>query len=514
MSVASPPASAEVDVPLSVVKSPTHSRPGGNVSRLLAATVLLAVGVTLGAIGSRKLFPLAGPTAATAAESAETPAANAGSVSFAPERQKAAGVEIAVVRPEPLVSRTWRTGRVALHDDRLAHVCPPAGGVVREVSVRLGQMVAAGDVLAVIDSRELGQAKLEVYKARMAMTAEREVAARTRTTMTNADELLKLLAVETPLADIEKRLADKPIGDWRQQLFGAYSRWKQLKAQAASQRAAAGAIAEAILLKSEADADAAGASYTALVEELRFQVKNQVRQANLKLKDAETAFDVARARLILYGLPAEVVDKLDPISEGAAMSHLLVKAPFAGTVVEKHAVRSERVGPQTQMFVIADLSRVWVQADVFEADLPLVSGLKERSVVFRSAVAGVPERPATVVYAGDLIDKASRSLTLTAEADNTDRLLKPGLFVEIGFETGDRTPTLQVPATAILRHENRPFVFVQTGADTFRRTDISLGRSAGDKVEVSSGVKAGDPVVIRGGFVLKSELLKDQMAGE
>ena len=250
------------------------------------------------------------------------------------------------------------------------------------------------------------------------------------------------------------------------------------------------------------------------MEEFRFQVKNQVRQAELKLKDAEVAFDVGKAKLLLFGLSAGAVEQLDPISEGSAASHLKVKAPFAGTVVEKHAVRSERVDPKTQMFVLADLSAVWVQADVFESDLPLIREVKDRPVMFRSVAAGVPERPARIVYAGDLVDKSSRALTLTAEADNADRLLKPGMFVEVGFDAGDQKPALQIPASAVLRHENKPFVFVQISDDRFRRADITLGRTAGERVEVTSGLAAGDRVVVRGGFVLKSELLKDQMAGE
>lgn len=500
---------------VSLPSTPLPSHQPSRAGRVLAGIALVAAGAIAGVIGTRQFLASHSATEKPSPLFVENaPEGDEGLVRLDEARQSAAGIGTVAITPEPLLAKTWRTGRVALHDDRLAHVCPPAEGVVREVSARLGQSVAAGDVLAVIDSRELGQAKLDAYKARMALTAEREVAARTKTTMANADELLKLLVAETPLAEIEKRMTDKPIGDWRQQLLGAYTRWNQLKAQASSQKAAGGAVAESILRKSEADAEAAGATYTALVEELRFQVKNQVRQADLKLRDAETTLDIAHAKLLLFGLSAAALEKLDPIAEGATTSQLFVKAPFAGTVVEKHAVRSERVGPQTQLFVIADLSRVWVQADVFEADLPLARSLKEQSVVFRSAVAGVPERVAKVVYAGDLIDKSSRSLTLTAEADNTDRQLKPGLFVEVGFDTGDRTAVLQVPVAAVLRHENKPFVFVQMGEDLFRRADVALGRSAGDKVEVTAGLKAGDRVVVRGGFVLKSELLKDQMAGE
>lgn len=510
-----PPAVSDAPVELIVPPSrplapPSHTRRGSWVT----AVSLLAAGLVVGGVGTRLLFPAAvhadrpGETGVTA-DSAEE-----GVVSFDRERQSAAGVEVATVTPHPLVARTWRTGRVALHEDRLAHICPPAEGVVREVAVRLGQTVAAGDKLAVIESKEFGQAKLDAHRAKLAVAAEREVLDRTRTTMANAEELLKLLAADTPVVDIEKVMTGKPIGDWRQQLVAAYSRRNQLKEQVASQAGSEGVVSALTRRKTEVEADAAAAAYTSLVEESRFQVKNQVRQAELKLKEAETASDMARTKLFLYGLTAKQIDAIDPIAEGSAAAHLVVAAPFAGVVVEKHAVRSERVEPKDQLFLVADLSRVWVQADLFEADLPLTRGLKDRPIVFRSAVAGVAERTATVVYAGDLIDRASRSLTLTAEAVNADGVLKPGLFVEVGLDAGDRTQAIQVPAGAVLRHENKPFVFVQAGDEQFKRTPVELGRTGDGLVEVTAGLKGGDRVVVRGGFMLKSELLKDQMVGE
>jgi cobalt-zinc-cadmium efflux system membrane fusion protein len=509
MTMASSSPASETRAPRPQPTTPPPTRGWVTVgSRVL----LVVLGGVAGAVLTWLFVPL--PAVEHTEHSDDSAQGNPTVVIFDAERQAIAGIQTVQLTPEPWVARVWRTGRVALHEDRIAHISPPTEGIVRDVRVTLGQTVAPGDILAVIDSRELGQAKLDAYKARIALVAQQELAARTQTTMANAEELLKLLTAETPLAEIETRMADKPIGEWRQQLLGAYTHWKQLQSQLASQRASAGAISESVIRKTETELAAARASYTALFEELKFQVKNQARQAELKLREAETALDVARSKLLMLGLSREEIATLDPIAEGATASHLLVKAPFAGTILEKHAVRLERVGPQVQMFVLADLSTVWVQADVFEADLPLVRDLKNKPIVFRSAVAGIAERTATVVNTGELIDKESRTLTLTAEAANADRLLKPGLFVEVGFEIGDPNPVLQLPAQIILRHENKPFVFVQEGEDRFRRVDVTLGRTTGENAEITGGLKPGDRVVVRGGFVLKSELLKDQMAGE
>lgn len=174
----------------------------------------MAAGAIAGVIGSRQ-FPASHSTTEKPNPSSleKAPEGDDGLVRLDEARQSAAGIGIVTLTPEPLVARAWRTGRVAIHDDRLAHVCPLAEGVVREVSARLGQTVAAGDVLAVIDSRELEQAKLDAYKARMALAAEREVAVRTKTTMANAEEMLRLLVAErrTPKWLSTSRACGKPI---------------------------------------------------------------------------------------------------------------------------------------------------------------------------------------------------------------------------------------------------------------------------------------------------------------
>ncbi len=478
----------------------------------IAALLFLVLGA--GGAGVIASGALRAPSPAKPDDSEKRTESAKDTITMAKDKQSAAGVDTALVLAAPLRVNTWRTGRVALNDERVAHICPPVEGIVREVPVRLGHNVAASDVLAVIDCRELSSLKLELVRARAALATEREAATRTRTTTTNAAELLKLLATDTPLTEIEKKLTDKPIGDWRAQLLGAYTRKEQLRTQLASLRSSAGAVPESVALKVQSEADAANATYTSLVEDLRYQVKYQVRQAELKLREAETAVDITRAKLVALGLAPETIDTLDPLAEGAKASLLTIRAPFAGTVVEKHVVLSERVGPQSQLFVLSDLSTVWIQADVFEADLPLIRRLAGRTVVFRSDLAGISERTATVVYTGDVIDKSSRTLTLTAETPNPERALKPGTMVEVGFDTGTSDPVIQVPASAVLRHENKPFVFVVTGTDTFAKREVALGRQAGEAVEITDGVRVGEAVVVRGGFVLKSELLKDQMVGE
>jgi RND family efflux transporter MFP subunit len=454
------------------------------------------------------------PSPPVAEKAAEEPAGEPGVVAFPREKWDAAGIRTEAVSPAPLQDYAWRTGRVVVNEDRVAHIAPQVEGVIADVRVHIGEDVKTGQVLAVLESREVGQTKLDLVTARLAVAAERERANWADTTATNTADLVAAVAAGKPVVEVEVAFKDRPVGERRQTLMTAYAQRNQLRDQLQSQKASGAAVAGVLVQKTEAEYDAAEATLRAMCEEFRFQARQQARQAEIKLKEAQAAHDVVRSRLLILGYTPEQVDAMDPVKEGAAAARFEIKAPFAGTVVEKHAVRSERVGPTFQMFQIADLSDVWVQADAFEADLPLLRGLGKRGVVFRAPAAEIEQRPAEVVYAGDLVDRASRSLTVTAAAKNPDRALKPGMYVEVGLPRGGPEPVLQVPTAAVQRYEGKAFVFVHAKGDEFRRVDVELGREAGDRVEVKSGLKPGDAVVAAGGFVLKSELFRDQLAGD
>jgi len=475
---------------------------------------LPAVALTLGVVVAAGFF-VAARDGGKATEEPVKPPASAGVVEFAADKWAASKLVVAPVISEPWRDRVWRPGRVARDDDRVAHLYPPAEGVVAESPVRLGQSVKAGDVLAVLDCRELGLTKLEWLKAKLALAAERDQAARVALTMGNARKLVDLIDAKKSIPEIEAALANQPIGEYRQLLLTAYAKSGQLQSLAAAQKSTGVGVAEVSLRRTDSEAEAALSALTSALEDVRFQSKQQVQASQVKLRDAELASDSARTKLLLYGVPAGDLATLDPVAEGAKAGQLKLRSPFDGVVVEKHAVLAERVGPTFQMFTVADPSRVWVQADLYESDLPLVRGLKVGSpLVARSTLAGLPETPVTVLSAGEEIAKATRALTITATAANPDAALRPGMFVEVAFETVDSVPTLQVLATAVFRAEGEAFVFVQSGEGEFRKAVVTLGRTAGDRVEVVKGLAAGDAVAMSGGFVLKSELFKDQMVSE
>jgi RND family efflux transporter MFP subunit len=434
-------------------------------------------------------------------------------VHLAKSKWAVAGIQIKPAGKAPMSEQAWRTGKVALDQSRLAHLYPLVEGVVREVPVRLGQEVRARDVLAVVDSKEVGQEKLDLVKNRLGLSLAQAQEKWALTVSGNVEELLGAIAKNEAADQIDQRMKGRPIGEWRQQLLSAYVRRDQLKmlfhdATGLFQR---GALSLAGFRKNQADYESAQAALTGLWEQVKFQNRQHTRAAQQKLREAETAVTLNLTRLMMMGFTREEAQAMDPVAEGQKVSLYPLRAPFAGTVIAKRATLSERVGPQSLVFQIADLSTVWIEADIPEADVSLLQTLDGNKLRFRAAGR---EAEATVFYRGDLVDKSSRAITLRATAPNPGRWLKPGMFIEVQLTARPGAPVVQVPATAVQHHDNRSFVFVHEGDDLFRRIDVTVGRAAGTLVEIKAGLSGGEPVVVQGGFALKTEMLRALLSGE
>jgi RND family efflux transporter MFP subunit len=482
--------------------------------RAAVAVLLVAAGAAAGAGALWKFGPQPGSTKPDSDAKNEKAEKADNVVKFAESRWASAGVRVEPAGYGPFTERVWRTGRLTLDESKVAHVAPMVEGLVRAVDVRLGEDVKAGQVLARLDSKEVGQAKLDLVKARLVADAARVQYEWTTAASKNAAELIDAMARGTPVADIDAKFKDRPIGELRQQLVSAYS--KRLLTQATYKAADApesrGSIPQSTLIRLKSEAEAAEAAFLAACEETRYQTGQQARAAEQKLREARTAEALGKTQLLMLGFPKDAPDRADPVAEGADVALYPIKAPFAGTVIELHAVRAERVGPQHEMFRLADLSALWLQADVPQRDVPLLKGLGGGKVRFREPDGG-PVREADVFYTGDVVEPGTRAVALRATVPNPDRALKPGMFVEVELARPGRE-AVQVPAAAVQRQGTQAFVFVHTGGDEFRRVDVKLGHTAGDAVEVIEGLEKGQPVAVAGGFVLKSELMKDQIVGE
>ncbi|NLS91620.1 MAG: efflux RND transporter periplasmic adaptor subunit [Planctomycetaceae bacterium] len=429
---------------------------------------------------------------------------------------EAFGLETAPVKRDRWPETVRVTGRLELNASRVAHVSSLVDGVIREVRVELGQTVEQGDVLAYIDSREVGEAKLQLVKDKLQLASARTTSQWHDTIHENTVALLEMLQEGVALDEIETAFQERPVGEHREHLVSALSRLNRVAADFDRVRrlGADAVIPEKEVIRARAEHEAAAATYQALKEQIRFEAQQRATEARQQLQAAEAAVAVGRSHLLILGYRAEEIDSMDPIGEAERVAYYPVRAPIGGTVIGRNAPLSQHVNEQTELIRIADLSTVWLRADIFEKHIQAVQGLQQRSVTFTTG--GYPGRSfdATVFSLGDLVAEESRAAPLLAVAENPDGLLKPGMFAEIELTARDDADVLQVPDSAIQRHAGATFVFVADGSGGFERRDVEVGRSTARHVEILAGVGEGELAVVQGGFALKSEMLSELMVEE
>ena len=214
-----------------------------------------------------------------------------------------------------------------------------------------------------------------------------------------------------------------------------------------------------------------------------------------------------REREAELGATLQALSALGAEPDTAGSGLFVIRAPLNGEVVEKHATVGEVVGPETSLFVVGELNRVWLLLDLYETDLRRVRvGLRARVVA-----DAYPDRSfdARVGLISSVVDTVSRSVKVRLEIPNPRHVLKPGMFARSGVVLDATGGTLGIPHAAVQSLEGREVVFVPEGGLRFRAHPVRLGSPrAGGWVEVLEGLAAGDIIVVGGGFALKAHMLR------
>jgi Cu(I)/Ag(I) efflux system membrane fusion protein len=225
---------------------------------------------------------------------------------------------------------------------------------------------------------------------------------------------------------------------------------------------------------------------------------------------AETILLSARKKLEIAGLSETDLRHLDTVKK--PMNFLPVRAPFAGAVLAAEAVQGQFVELGTHLFEIADLSTLWILADIYEQDLPRVhKGMKAQV-----EVTPYPREmfAATLTEIFDVVDAQTRTVKARLEVQNPHGKLKPEMFASVHLTTELGGSTIKVPASAILGETEKHFVFVALNDSTFEKREVRTGVETREIVEVLDGLATGERIVTRGGFFLKSELAKETFGEE
>ena len=182
-------------------------------------------------------------------------------------------------------------------------------------------------------------------------------------------------------------------------------------------------------------------------------------------------------------------------------------------MIARNLTTGEIVETAKILFVVADLSEVWVVAEIPEKDIPFIyhGHAKPQLVEVRVLAYAKEVFQGSITYVGDVLDHVTRTMRLRIELSNSHRLLKPQMYAAIRVYSEPEPDVLMIGERAVQRVRNRTFVFVQRQAGLFEARDVRLGDSNGRQIQVLEGLREGEQVVEEGAFVLKSELLEKHM---
>jgi Cu(I)/Ag(I) efflux system membrane fusion protein len=218
-------------------------------------------------------------------------------------------------------------------------------------------------------------------------------------------------------------------------------------------------------------------------------------------RGAEELAVSSRERLQLFDVPEHQIRELEQTRE--IQKNLHIHSPVAGTVINIGAREGQYVTPKTELYMVVDLSTVWVYADIYEYELPWVRVGDEVEMT----LAGVPGKTFTgkLDYIYPYAEARTRSVKVRLTFDNPELLLKPEMFAEVVIKSDKRIDGIVIPSEAVIRSGRSDRVFVVRAPGKFEPVIVKLGFQSAGQVAVLEGIEDGDEVVVSAQFLVDSE---------
>ncbi len=211
--------------------------------------------------------------------------------------------------------------------------------------------------------------------------------------------------------------------------------------------------------------------------------------------------DSSLLRLRNWDISEEQIQALS--KSGEARRTLVFRSPVAGIVTEKKALQGMRFMPGEALYQVADLSTVWVVADVFEQDI----GLVKTGAKAKVRINAYPDKlfEGTITYVYPTLKAETRTVPVRLELSNSSQLLKPSMFAQIELPVGAKDKVVTVPISAVIDSGTRTIVLVQAKEGRFEPREVKLGQRSDNYVEVLEGVDSGEAVVVAANFLIDAE---------
>ena len=418
-----------------------------------------------------------------------------------------AGIEREVVRTRRLSNTIECPAEVRFDQTRLVRITPRVPGVVTEASVEIGSVVAAGDLLAVLESPALGEAKSRYIRVREAHLLAVADLQRVETIYQGTKRMLQVCTASTPSQQVREKLDGVRIGDAKSRLLQAHAALELARSTLERERELLDKkiSSEQAFETAKSTLASAEASFRAAHEAVAFDSERDRLAATRTLKVARSELDAVTRELRILGLDDAQLSELGDES-GLSLSRYELRSPAAGRIVERRAVVGEVVEQGDALYTVADLSTMWLMMDLRERDLALVRvGLP---VLF--TVDGLPGHAfdGVVAWISDEVDDRTRTVSVRANLPNDKRLIRANMFGLARIIVHDNDEVLSVPSEAVQTDGCCQLVFVEQDETLYEPRKVALGAAANGHVEVLAGLVSGESVVTAGSFLMKTEILK------
>lgn len=421
------------------------------------------------------------------------------------------------VRRGSLTSTIELPGEVQWNADRLVHISPRVSGIVAGVAKTLGDRVKAGDLLCVLDSKPMGDAKMEYLADLRRFDVAKADFDRAKIVYENTKKLLVILdGSPTPDAALAKA-KDLPVGENKNKLLTAYTRMEvnRRNSERTRELAKSNIASEADLLEAQGAYDISRADYLSTREEITFNLQINFLKAERDFAVAETEMQNSERALHILGLSNKDTEEL--ANRGRELdldiSRNELRSPIAGVIVERHLTRGELVSTDTRLYTITDPANVWVMGRAYERDIRKLAVGQKASVRLDAFPDELFE--GVVDYVGSQLDVETRTVQTRVVLPNPDGRFRRGMFgtMSVFAESTDsaREASIIVPIGAIQRTKDGFVVFKVVGPGEYEQVPVRILSRSREFTGIDSELTDGDRVVIGDTFILKSEAGQGEM---
>ncbi|MDG2222906.1 MAG: efflux RND transporter periplasmic adaptor subunit [Rubripirellula sp.] len=399
-------------------------------------------------------------------------------------------------------------GRLRYDQTKHVDIKAPMDGILAELVVTPGDQVDTGDLIAVIRSPEIGQARAEIMRRANERDIARQILNRELTIAKNLQDVSALLDQRQSIEVIEEAFSDRSLGAYRQAILSAYSKMRLSEELIAKVQplVATGSISGRTVREREGERQLAETAFRMARDEAAFAVRNSTLKAEADVADAERQLNLARKALEALLGYEEDAGLLSQSNEDH-LSRLEIRAPFRGSVESQGFAKNERLMRGDSIIVLANTDSLTVEASIRESDWSAVTLQAGTNISVRVPALNDRVFNASIRYFGREVQADTNSVPLIAKIENHEGWLRPGMFVRVTVPVGEPHQALSIKPESVLQHENEQFVFVDMRDGAFQRVDVQTGEATPDWVEVVSGISPGQLIVTGGAFLLKSELL-------